>query len=78
MNKYLRLLRVQQWYKNLVIFLALFFTNNLSNVELLSKTIFGFIALCLVSSSYYILNDIKDLEEDRKHPEKKKQADSIW
>ena len=71
MNKYLRLLRIQQWYKNLVIFLALFFTNNLSNVELLINTILGFIALCLVSSSYYILNDIRDVDDDKKHPEKK-------
>jgi len=71
MNKYLRLLRIQQWYKNLVIFLAVFFTNNLSNTGLLIRTIFGFIALCLVSSSYYILNDIWDVEEDKRHPEKK-------
>ncbi|MFH0861076.1 MAG: decaprenyl-phosphate phosphoribosyltransferase [Candidatus Altiarchaeota archaeon] len=72
MNQYLKLLRVQQWYKNLVIFLALFFTNNMLNTPLLLKTVYGFISLCMVSSSYYILNDIRDRQEDRNHPEKRK------
>ncbi|VVB51102.1 Protoheme IX farnesyltransferase [uncultured archaeon] len=67
----LRFLRVQQWYKNFVIFLALLFTKNLFNPPLLITTAWGFFALCLVSSAYYILNDIWDLPEDRLHPEKK-------
>jgi 4-hydroxybenzoate polyprenyltransferase len=68
----IRLMRVQQWYKNLVIFLALFFTKNLFNPELFLKTLLGFFSLCLISSSYYIINDIFDISEDREHPEKKK------
>ncbi len=71
MNKYLRLLRVSQWYKNLVVYLALFFTSNVLNLPLLFKTTLGFLVLCMTSSSYHILNDIRDVEEDRKHPEKK-------
>lgn len=67
----LQLLRAHQWYKNLVIFLALFYTCNLFNLPLLTNAILGFIALCLMSSSYYITNDVNDREEDRKHPEKK-------
>ncbi|HHQ44673.1 MAG TPA: decaprenyl-phosphate phosphoribosyltransferase [Candidatus Altiarchaeales archaeon] len=72
MNVILRLLRVEQWYKNLVVFLALFFTDNLLNLPLLERSIFGFISLCLMSSSYYILNDIEDRGKDKLHPEKKK------
>ena len=68
----LKLLRVQQWYKNLVIYLALFFTKNLLNPELFLKTTLGFISLCFISSSYYIINDIFDIDADRQHPEKKK------
>ena len=68
----LRLLRVEQWYKNLVIFLALFFTKNLFNPNLLEVTVLGFVSLCFISSSYYIINDILDAREDREHPEKKK------
>jgi len=71
MNKYVRLLRVPQWYKNLVVFLALFYTKNLFTVPMLSKSVLGFVSLCLISSSYYILNDIHDRQEDKKHPEKK-------
>ena len=71
MNKYLKLLRVRQWYKNIVIFLALFFTDNLLDPHMLYLTILGFISLCFTSSSYYILNDIKDAKKDRLHPEKK-------
>jgi len=68
------LLRVGQWYKNLVVFLALFFTNNVFNAPLLGKSILAFLSLCLVSSSYYILNDIRDRKTDMKHPEKRDRA----
>lgn len=71
-TKYLKLLRVHQWYKNLVIFLALFFSNNLFELDLLLNVLVGFFALCFISSSYYILNDLRDIKEDKKHPEKNK------
>lgn len=70
-KQYIRLLRMHQWYKNLIIFTALFFTGNLLNLSLLLKTILGAVSLCLVSSSYYIINDVRDADEDRNHPEKK-------
>ena len=65
------LLRVRQWYKNLVVFLALFFSANLSDGGLLLTAILAFIALCLISSAGYIFNDIADRQQDRLHPEKK-------
>ncbi|MFH1789423.1 MAG: decaprenyl-phosphate phosphoribosyltransferase [Candidatus Altiarchaeota archaeon] len=71
MKDTIALMRLPQWYKNIVVFLALFFTNNMFNMPLLSKTILGFISLCFVSSAYYIVNDIHDAPQDRKHPEKK-------
>jgi 4-hydroxybenzoate polyprenyltransferase len=71
MNRYIRLLRVNQWYKNFFVFLALFYTKNLLNPALAGKAALAFVALCGVSSSYYILNDIRDREKDRAHPEKK-------
>ena len=68
---YLNLMRVRQWYKNLVIFLAIFFSGNLLQVEPIYLSILGFIALCLISSGNYVFNDIADIEKDKKHPEKK-------
>ncbi|MCK5476472.1 MAG: UbiA prenyltransferase family protein [Candidatus Aenigmarchaeota archaeon] len=70
--KYLQLLRPHQWYKNLVIFIGLVFSQNLFNIEYLIITSIGFIVLCSISGANYIINDIVDLEKDRKHPVKKK------
>ena len=72
MINWLQLFRVQQWYKSLVIFLALFYTYNLFNIPLLVKTILGYASFCMVSSAYYILNDLHDARADRAHPEKKR------
>lgn len=68
---YLRLLRPQQWYKNLVIFLALIFSSNVLVPEKLYLVILGFVSLCLVSSANYAFNDIIDRKRDRMHPEKR-------
>ncbi len=68
---YLKLVRVEQWYKNLVVFLALFFSGNLFSVSLMYTSFVAFIALCLVSSAGYIMNDIVDRKNDALHPLKK-------
>ncbi len=67
----LHVIRVRQWYKNLVVILALFFSANLFDGDMFLTTILAFIALCFVSSAGYILNDIADRHQDRLHPEKK-------
>ncbi len=61
-------LRPQQWVKNFVLFAGLIFSQNLVQLDLVLKTIAGFALFCLLSSSVYILNDIIDVESDRKHP----------
>ena len=67
----LKLLRVHQWYKNLVVYLALIFSNLLFDSRLFLLTTLGLISLCLISSSNYIINDILDKKRDLQHPEKK-------
>lgn len=69
--EYIKLLRVHQWYKNAVIFLALLFVGELFSLGLFEKTFIGFFGLCFISSANYILNDIIDVKKDRLHPEKK-------
>lgn len=68
----LKSLRPQQWIKNFFIFAAIIFSQNIFNLPLLLKAVIAFIAFCVLSSSLYILNDLKDLEEDKHHPIKSK------
>ncbi|MCU7618523.1 decaprenyl-phosphate phosphoribosyltransferase [Chryseobacterium sp. PBS4-4] len=72
MKKYLKLLRVEQWVKNLFVFVPLFFSGNIKNLDLLSKSVFAFIIFSLAASIVYILNDYNDIEADRQHPEKRR------
>ncbi len=65
-----KLCRPQQWYKNLLIFLPLVFGGKLFDIDLLYLTVFGFFALCLVSSSNYVINDVVDYKKDRLNKEK--------
>ena len=66
-----KIIRIKQWYKNIVIFLPLVFSLSLLNLDSISLTIVGFIALSLASSALYIRNDILDIEFDKQHPIKK-------
>ena len=64
------LLRVQQWYKNIIIFFGIVFALELVSPANIVVSILGFVALCLITSSGYIRNDIIDLQQDKIHPEK--------
>ncbi|MFA5528861.1 MAG: UbiA prenyltransferase family protein [Peptostreptococcales bacterium] len=68
---YLKLLRVKHYIKNILIFLPLTFSRNLTNPASLIPTLIGALSFCLLSSVIYIINDIKDLDSDRNHPDKK-------
>ena len=64
-------MRPKQWTKNGFIFAALVFDEKLLQLEPLLKTIAGFILLCLISGTVYLINDLVDVEKDRLHPTKK-------
>lgn len=64
-------MRPRQWIKNVFIFAALVFDEQLLSLGPLLNTIFGFILLCLGSSTVYLINDLADLEQDRLHPVKR-------
>ncbi|MBX7257691.1 MAG: decaprenyl-phosphate phosphoribosyltransferase [Candidatus Hydrogenedentes bacterium] len=64
-------LRIYQWPKNLVVFAALVFAQDLTDTARAARSIAAFLILCAVSSSVYVLNDIVDIEKDRAHPEKR-------
>ncbi|MBU0897144.1 MAG: decaprenyl-phosphate phosphoribosyltransferase [Candidatus Omnitrophica bacterium] len=63
-------LRPRQWTKNLFIFAAVLFSQNIFNFPFLLKTIFPFFIFCFFSGCVYIINDLTDLEQDRHHPVK--------
>ncbi len=67
----LRLLRAKQWVKNTFVVAPLFFTPDKTSVENIAAVLIGFAAFCLVSSAVYCLNDFRDREADRNHPEKR-------
>lgn len=65
-------LRPKQWSKNLIIFAGLVFSRNLLNAGYLFRSIAAFFIFCLLAGSIYIINDILDIEQDRRHPAKAK------
>jgi len=67
----LRLMRPQQWVKNGFVFTGLLFGHAFTDSALVLQVIVAAIAFSLVSSAIYIINDIADREQDRKHPKKK-------
>jgi len=71
MTKYLKLLRVEQWVKNLFVFTALFFAGKITDIDLFTKSVFAFFVFSFAASIIYIINDYSDIESDKKHPEKR-------
>jgi 4-hydroxybenzoate polyprenyltransferase len=64
------LLRVRQYYKNVLVIVGIFFSQRLFEIPLYFNLTIGFIILCCTSSINYIINDIRDINKDRLHPEK--------
>jgi decaprenyl-phosphate phosphoribosyltransferase len=69
--RYLFLLRVHHWVKNLFLFIPAFFAGEVFQLEKFSVLVQGFFCFCFVSSAIYILNDYRDMEADKLHPIKK-------
>ncbi len=69
---YIKLMRMKHYIKNFLIFLPIIFSLNFYEIEKDIKVLIGFIIFSLLSSIVYIINDIQDIDNDRKHPEKSK------
>lgn len=67
----LRAMRPLQWTKNLLVFAALIFARETFNLEALLQSVGAFVAFCAVSSSVYLINDVRDQTQDRLHPIKR-------
>lgn len=63
-------MRPKQWSKNVILFAALVFSQNLLDAQRFLKVLEAFILFTLISGSVYIFNDLIDIEKDRCHPKK--------
>ena len=73
----IRALRPHQWVKNGFVLAAVVFhlaeaQEPLSLTEGVRSSLFALLAFCLGASAIYLVNDVLDVENDRKHPEKSK------
>jgi 4-hydroxybenzoate polyprenyltransferase len=68
----LRALRPRQWSKNLLVFAALVFSRSLHDPSMVATTVIAFAVFCALSSTGYLVNDLCDVEADRRHTHKAK------
>ena len=68
---YLQLARPHQFVKNGFVWLPIFFGAKLGDIGALEQTLIAFAAFCCAAGGVYVLNDLKDIEEDRGHPTKR-------
>lgn len=64
-------MRPRQWSKNLLLFAGLLFAEKLGDTTRVWLNILAFLSFCLISGAVYIYNDLRDVEEDRLHPQKR-------
>jgi decaprenyl-phosphate phosphoribosyltransferase len=67
---YVRLLRVKHYLKNILILIPFIFGHKLYDVRSYPVLLSGFFVFSMICSVVYIINDLKDIELDRKHPVK--------
>lgn len=71
LGDYIRLLRPQQWVKNLAVFAGPAFALRLLDLGALVNSLLAFASFCFVASASYALNDTMDRQADARHPEKR-------
>ena len=70
MSSILKLIRPQQWLKNVFVLIPMFFGDSLLDPGDIRASVLTFLAYSFVASSVYCINDINDVEADRRHPVK--------
>jgi len=75
LSPYLAIARPNHWFKNIFVLpgivVALYAYPNLLDMHLIANIVVALIAMCLIASSYYVLNEILDAPHDALHPLKK-------
>ena len=68
---HIKLLRPKDWAKNLFLFIPSFFAEKIFDANNLGWLVLGFFSFSFMASCIYILNDYRDIEDDKKHPVKR-------
>jgi 4-hydroxybenzoate polyprenyltransferase len=63
--------RPKEWIKNVFVFAGLLFSGKFNQSHDVLEAFVTFVAFCLISSAGYFVNDLLDVELDRKHPKKR-------
>jgi 4-hydroxybenzoate polyprenyltransferase len=71
LNEYLTALRPEHWLKNLLVFVPIFAAHLFLVPEPFVRTVVAFVGFCCCASSGYLINDLLDLQADRRHPQKR-------
>ncbi len=72
--KLLRALSINQWLKNVLIFIPAIFATVAWNLDIILELALAFLGFSLIASAVYVHNDITDKKLDAQHPEKKKRS----
>jgi 4-hydroxybenzoate polyprenyltransferase len=67
---FLRMIRVHQWLKNLLILVPLLAAHRLTSLSSIALAAVAFMAFSFCASAVYVLNDLLDVESDRQHGRK--------
>ena len=71
LRSWLKAIRLHQWAKNMLIFVPLLLAHQW-HLRTFGGAITGFFSFGMCASATYILNDLLDLEADRRHPRKRR------
>jgi 4-hydroxybenzoate polyprenyltransferase len=63
--------RPKEWIKNVFVFAGVLFSGKFNQSHDVLEAVITFVAFCLISSAGYFVNDLIDVELDRKHPKKR-------
>jgi 4-hydroxybenzoate polyprenyltransferase len=69
--EYVRALRLRHWLKNLLVFVPLLAAHRVNDFALVGRLLLSFLAFGCIASGGYLVNDLLDLQADRRHPSKR-------
>jgi len=70
-KNWIKAIRLHQWVKNLLIFVPLFASHKLTQMDLVFNGLLAFLFFSLCASHVYLFNDLVDIRNDRNHPTKR-------